>query len=154
MNKQVIYVLLLLIGASGFAQDNFTQEQAQGVVDTFFEGFHKGDSTMMRSVMAPNMISQTVFSDKQGNHRLVEGSPDEFLKAIADRPADQVWKEMLLSYEVQIDGNLANVWTPYEFYLNENFSHCGANQFTLARTNEGWKIVHLIDSRRRSSCKD
>lgn len=151
--KQAILALCLTIGLSGLAQDTFTKEDAQGVVDTFFDGFHKGDTTIMRSVMAPNMISQTVFSDKQGNHRIVEGNPDEFLKAIADRTADQKWDEKLLAYEVQIDGNLANVWTPYEFYLNENFSHCGANQFTLARTNEGWKIVHLIDSRRRSSCK-
>lgn len=109
---------------------------------------------MMRSVMMDNMITQTVFSDREGNHRIVEGNPDEFLKAIADRPADQVWKEVLLSYQVQIDGNLSNVWTPYEFYLNDNFKHCGANQFTLAKTNDGWKIVHLIDSRRRSTCQN
>ena len=147
-------MILLLAGGPLFAQEEFTKEQAQGVVDTFFEGFHSGDTTVMRSVMAPNMISQTVFKDKQGNHRIVEGNPDEFLKAIADRPADQKWTEKLLSYAVQIDGNLANVWTPYEFYLNDGFSHCGANQFTLAQTNEGWKIVHLIDSRRRSTCNN
>ncbi len=56
-------------------------------------------------------------------------------------------EEQLLDYKVSIDGNLAHVWTPY--FLNGSFSHCGANAFTLAKTSSGWKIVHLIDSRRR-----
>jgi len=77
---------------------------------------------------------------------------DDFIKAIAERLEDQKWEERLLDYKVQIDGNLAHVWTPYEFWFNGAFSHCGANAFTLAKTDDGWKIVHLIDSRRRSSC--
>jgi hypothetical protein len=78
---------------------------------------------------------------------------DGFIKAIGSRPDADKWEERLLDYKVKIDGNLAHVWTPYEFWLNDKFSHCGANAFTLAKTDEGWKIVHLIDSRRRSSCK-
>jgi hypothetical protein len=73
--------------------------------------------------------------------------------AISKRPETEKWDERLLSYSVQIDGNLAHVWTPYEFWLNGNFSHCGANAFTLAKMDDGWKIVHLIDSRRKSSCR-
>ena len=81
------------------------------------------------------------------------GNGKDLLTAIANRPPEQQWDERLLEYRVQIDGNLAHVWTPYEFWFNGNFSHCGANAFTLAKTDDGWKIIHLIDSRRRSSCK-
>jgi len=78
--------------------------------------------------------------------------PNGFLSTIANRPADQKWDERLLDYKVEIDGNLAHVWTPYEFWLNETFLHCGANSFTLAKFDEGWKIIHLIDSRRKEGC--
>ena len=90
--------------------------------------------------------------DQEGNHRIVDSSIEQFLDAIANRPQEQQWEERLLDYQIQIDGNLAHVWTPYEFWLNATFSHCGANAFTLGKTNEGWKILHLIDSRRRADC--
>ncbi|HOD10564.1 MAG TPA: nuclear transport factor 2 family protein, partial [Flavobacterium sp.] len=41
------------------------------------------------------------------------------------------------------------VWTPYEFYVNEKLSHSGVNAFTLFKENEKWKIIHLIDTRRK-----
>ncbi len=136
------------------AQDAFSEADAKGVVDTFFAGFHEGDTTIMRSVMVRNLPTQTVFATKDGSNMVKDGNGEDFIMAIGKRPADQKWEEKLLDYKVQIDGNLAHVWTPYEFWLNGEFSHCGANAFTLAKTDDGWKIVHLIDSRRRSSCKD
>jgi hypothetical protein len=108
---------------------------------------------MMRSVLIKEVPLQTVATNQEGKHVMSNGSLDNLLNAIANRPAEQKWEEKLLDYTVQIDGNLAHVWTPYEFWLNGNFSHCGANAFTLAKTDSGWKIIHLIDSRRRSSCK-
>jgi len=54
---------------------------------------------------------------------------------------------------VKIDGPLAIVWTPYKFYFNGKFSHCGVNSFQLVRFNGVWKIQYLIDTRRRAGCE-
>ncbi|MEO9572112.1 MAG: hypothetical protein ABJH82_14470 [Polaribacter sp.] len=75
------------------------------------------------------------------------------LKGIASKKPTDVYLEKLLSYSIKIDGNLASVWTPYEFYLNGNFSHCGANSFQLFSNNGVWEIVYLVDMRRRENCK-
>jgi hypothetical protein len=48
-----------------------------------------------------------------------------------------------------IDANLASVWTPYQFYFKEKYSHQGVNSFQLVRGNNGWKIQYLIDTRRK-----
>ena len=151
-----LFTLLLAFGIStvSFSQGSFSEGDAKQVIDTFFEGFHKGDTTIMKSVVVKDLPTQTVFDTKQGESKIINGTIQKFLDAIGSRPADQIWEEKLLDYKVQIDGNLAHVWTPYEFWLNGSFSHCGANAFTLVRTNDGWKIVHLIDSRRRASCRD
>ncbi|WP_290627447.1 nuclear transport factor 2 family protein [Altibacter sp.] len=135
-----------------FSQPTFSEADAKQVIDVFFEGFHQGDTLKMRSVMAEELVMQTAFSDAQGNHKVSNGKASDLLLAIANRPETQQWDERLLDYKVQIDGNLAHVWTPYEFWLNGKFIHCGANAFTLAKTNEGWKILHLIDSRRKTDC--
>ncbi|MCW5520572.1 nuclear transport factor 2 family protein [Aureitalea sp. L0-47] len=151
--KIFVYVSIFLSSIFISAQSNFTEADARGVIDTFFEGFHQGDTVKMRSVMVKDLPTQTVFTNKEGEHMVNDSNGEDFIKAIGNRPAEQKWEERLLDYKVQIDGNLAHVWTPYEFWLNGSFRHCGANAFTLAKTNDGWKIVHLIDSRRRSSCK-
>ena len=52
-----------------------------------------------------------------------------------------------------IDGKLAQVWVPYHFYLNGMLSHCGANSFQLMKENEDWKIISILDTRRKN-CAD
>ena len=67
---------------------------------------------------------------------------------VAGREEGVVWEERLLDYKINIDGNLASVWTPYQLYKNGELSYCGANLFTLVATEDGWKIMTIIDSRR------
>ncbi len=151
--KFFLLSICLLVTTFSFSQDSFTSRDAKQVVDTFFEGFHKGDTILMKSVMANDIVMQTVYANKEGENKLNTDSMDGFIKAIGSRPADQKWDERLLDYQIGVDGNLAHVWTPYEFWFNDTFSHCGANSFTIAKFDDGWKIIHLIDSRRKSSCK-
>lgn len=53
---------------------------------------------------------------------------------------------------IKIDGALAIAWTPYKFYFNGLFSHCGVNSFQLVKLNGEWKIQYLIDTRRKNGC--
>jgi hypothetical protein len=146
-------LLCLFAFVNSFSQNAFAETDAKKIIDTFFEGFHKGDTLLMKSVMAENLVMQTAYADKTGNNKLKSDDADGFITAIANRAADQKWDERLLDYKVEIDGNLAHVWTPYEFWLNGNFLHCGANSFTLAKLEDGWKIIHIIDSRRKEDCR-
>ena len=151
--KSLLTISFFLVSVITYGQTDFSEDEAKQIIDTFFEGFHKGDTVQMKSVMASKVVMQTAYTDGKGKNHLKEDSIDGLLTAIANRPETQKWEERLLSYSVQIDGNLAHVWTPYEFWFNDSFSHCGANAFTLAKMDDGWKIIHLIDSRRKSSCK-
>jgi hypothetical protein len=60
--------------------------------------------------------------------------------------------ERIVFETIKIDGPLAAVWTPYQFYLNGQFSHCGVNSFQLVRLNGQWKIQYIIDTRRKQGC--
>jgi len=105
--------------------------------------------------MMDKVTMQTAFINKKGEGVFVdEGGADKLLTAIANRPADQKWDERLNKFNIQVDANLANAWVDYEFWFNDNFSHCGVNSLHLVKTEGKWKIIYLIDSRRRSSCKN
>ena len=152
--KLLVTFLCALTFSTTWSQNYFSEADARQVIDTFFNGFHEGDTLKMRSVLMGNVVLQTAFSDKDGKAKLNDGSMDDLLIAIANRKENEKWDERLLDYKIRIDGNLAHVWTPYQFWYNDAFRHCGANSFTLAKTDSGWKIVHLIDSRRKESCLD
>lgn len=148
---RIIFYLALLITSTLFGQID-EKAQVKKTVDTFFEGFHKGDTALMKSVMAYKVLMQTAYRNKEGKDILVNDEPDKLINAIADRPDDQKWDERLLDYSIQVDGNMANAWTPYEFWFNGEFSHCGVNSFQLFKNGDQWEIIYLIDTRRRSTC--
>lgn len=108
----------------------------------------------MRSVIGTKIVLQTTSVNKAGKSELITESISKLLGAIANRKSDQKWDERLLDFNIQVDGNMASAWIPYEFWFNGEFSHCGVNSFQLFKSNEGWKIIYLIDTRRREGCEN
>jgi len=42
-----------------------------------------------------------------------------------------------------VNGGVAIVWMPYDLYVNGAWSHCGADAFTLVKSNGTWRIAAL-----------
>jgi hypothetical protein len=118
------------------------------VIEDFFIAFHAKDTITLKDWCHPEIIMQTIANSKEGN-KIDTNEFSAFLKSIASIPVNMKFEERVLNYNVQIDGNLAHVWTPYEFYINDQLSHIGANSFTLYNDNGKWQIIHLIDTRRK-----
>lgn len=149
---RILLLFTILVSSTILGQTDETKK-VQLAIDTFFDGFHKGDTTLMKTVMMGKFPTQTTYRNGEGKDVLQTGDSNDLLQAIAKRNADQNWEERLLDYVIKVDGNMASAWTPYEFWFNGNFSHCGVNSFQLFHDNGQWKIVYLIDSRRRSDCE-
>ncbi len=124
------------------------EKEVQQTIETFFVGFHHKDSVKIQSVCAEKMILQSISEGKKGTE-LHNELPSEFYKSIATIPNDMQFEEKILKYHIQVDGAMAHVWTPYEFYINGKLSHSGVNAFTLFKENTVWKIIYIIDTRRK-----
>jgi hypothetical protein len=61
--------------------------------------------------------------------------------------------EHLLAVDIKQQNELASVWTPFAFYLNDKLSHCGSNSFQLVQINGEWKIHYLIDVTYLGDCE-
>ena len=146
-----VLVLTVTFTSVSYGQSE-DHDQVKATIETFFDGFHKGDSSIVAAVMTKDAILQTIGKNREGETVLRQEALEGLLKAIADRPDDQKWDERLLNYDIKIDGAMANAWTPYEFWFNDKFSHCGVNSFQLFKSETGWKIIYIIDTRRRSGC--
>ena len=153
MMKNIIVTTALLLTFIVNGQDEIEKE-VEGVIKTFFEGFHKADTLLMKQTMADELIFQTASKNKEGKDILKTDDVKGFIKAIGSGlPVTDKWEERISSYTVKVDGNMANAWTEYEFWRDGKFSHCGVNSFQLFHDNGTWKIIYLIDTRRKDSCE-
>ena len=160
MPRIITFLVALIFSITITAQEKqqkinteISSTQIKKIIETFFEGLHKGDSTILKSTLHKDIKIQTTSTNKEGKKILKTESREKLLNSVANKNPEHIYLEKLLSYDIKIDGNLASVWTPYEFYFNGNFSHCGANSFQLFNNNGKWEIIYLVDMRRRGSCK-
>ncbi|MES2555811.1 MAG: hypothetical protein V4604_06660 [Bacteroidota bacterium] len=146
--------LALLISVTTNAQTDSTEIKAvEKAVMQLFDGMRKGDSTMVRTAFTENPHLSTTYIDQKGNPQVEEGALMGFLMGVGT-PHDEIWDERLLSMEIKIDDGIAEVWTPYIFYLGDKRLHCGVNSFQMVKTANGWKILNLVDSHREGNCGD
>lgn len=144
--KKYITVALLLTCLSGYSQAPET-DSVKEAINRFFDGMRNSDSTAMKNVMASGVIFQTISAANE----VKPGDPGAFLASVAKAPKGNL-DERITFGAVHVDGNLASAWTPYEFYYNGKFSHCGVNSFQLHKENGTWKIRYVIDTRRKEGC--
>ncbi len=152
MYKYIMLLIITMFCIPVGAQKNKEKAAINTVITTFFEGLHNGDSTLVSKTLHRDVKIQTTYTNKEGEKILLNQSKQKLLLGIASKKKTDIYLEKLLSYTIEVDGNLASVWTPYEFYLNTKFSHCGANSFQLFNNNGSWEIIYLVDMRRREFC--
>lgn len=149
--KTTLLVFFALSLFNSHAQSD-TRQEVRATIDYFFEGFHKRDTAQMRSVLGDSLHMQRIGRDASGSPVLVNESAEAFLASMANLPDTLKIEERLLEYRIQTDGDMAHAWTPYEFYLQGAFHHCGVNSFQLFHDGTRWKIIYLVDTRRVKDC--
>lgn len=151
--KILLFLLSLLVFTNPIEAQQSQEDKIKEVISLLFEGLQSGDTLKIKQTISDNLILQTTFINKDGKSVLKNESVSTFLNSVASKKNEDNWEERLLSYHIQIDDNMANVWTPYKFYLNNKFSHCGVNSFQMFNDGERWRIIYLIDTRRKQECK-
>ena len=150
--KKILFLALIFINMSAFSQMDTVKNSPAQLVTDFFEAFHAQDTISLKKFAHEGARLESVSMDAEGNTKLTTDDYSKFLKGIASIPADATFEEKLHGFRVEENGPLATVTTPYSFYYNGNFSHCGVNSFQLVKFGEEWKIVYLIDTRTKTGC--
>lgn len=144
------FVLILLGSLTANAQKE--EENVKTPIQALFDGMRKADTALMRSAFAPNAQLQTIAKNKEGQMIVRSENIEEFIVSVA-KAKEGALDERIKYDAIKIDADLASVWTPYQFYYNSAFSHCGVNSFQLVRLNGQWKIQYIIDTRRKQGCE-
>ena len=153
----VLTLLVFILGLCnmrGYAQtetDNVEAVNVEAVVNQLFTGMRTGDSSLVSRSFAADATLQSVSITPDGKIKAGKNAITGFVRAVGTAHKE-VWDERIYDMKIQVDGPMATVWAPYKFYLGEKFSHCGVNAFTLLKTEDGWKIASITDTRRKDGC--
>jgi hypothetical protein len=147
----IILLFLLVINANNMAAQSTDADQVKAVINGLFTAMKNADSVAVENAFTTGAIMETIAKTRQQSDTIRSNSTSQFASSIKRQPAGAL-DERIEFGSILIDGNLAHVWTPYKFYFNGNFSHCGVNSFELVKLNGAWKIRYLIDTRRKENC--
>ena len=147
----VLFGFTFLIFGNTSVQAQTAPAEVRAVVDQLFTGMKTGDSSLVARSFTADATLQSVSLAADGKVKAHKDGIGGFVKAVGT-PHQEMWDERIYDLKIQIDGPMATVWAPYKFYLGEKFSHCGVNAFTLIKTESGWKIADITDTRRKEGC--
>lgn len=151
--KKLFQLLTVSLFCSGGLWAQSAEEAAVKVpIQQLFDGMKKSDSTLVRQSLMTGARLESVTKNKAGEVAVRSDSFEGFLKSIGKATPGDL-DERLSAVDIRIDGEMATAWTPYRFYYKGNFSHCGVNAFQLIKTAAGWKILSIIDTRRKEGCE-
>ncbi|MBI3793090.1 MAG: nuclear transport factor 2 family protein [Gemmatimonadetes bacterium] len=150
----VAAALLLPALARAQAPSPAVDREVMAVIVTLFDGMRQTDSAKARSVLHPNTLLVSAGEKPNNGGPVVTVDPvDGWLKSIGT-PHKETYDERIRNPVIQVDGNLATVWVEYSFYVGTRLNHCGVDAFQLAKGSDGWKIVAIADTRRRTGCNE
>ncbi|TWF32832.1 hypothetical protein FHW36_11386 [Chitinophaga polysaccharea] len=144
-----LYILLLLLPAIANAQS--PTDTIKAAVNKLFTAMQQADSNAIKDCFAPGAMLQSIVTDKTGNTVLRNSTPADFA-TIVGKLTPHSADERIVFGSIQSDVTMATVWTPYRFYFNGQFSHCGVNSFQLVKLDGTWKIQYILDTRRKDQC--
>ncbi|MBW3571653.1 MAG: DUF1311 domain-containing protein [Gemmatimonadetes bacterium] len=111
-----------------------------------FRAMQDKDTAALRTLLHPR--AQVVAIAAGG---VTVRTADEWIVGLTRIP--DVLIERMWDPQVQVDGDLATLWAPYDFHLGERFSHCGIDAFQFVREGGAWKMISVTFTRRTTGCE-
>jgi hypothetical protein len=122
--------------------DSAEQQAVLDPVTQLFDGMAKRDAAMMKK---PLLAGGTMVLMRDG--KPVQMTFEDFADRVG-KPGTKKIQERIHDPLVRIDHDLAVVWAPFEFLVDDKVDHCGTDLFNLVHTDGKWVIASIADTGR------
>jgi ketosteroid isomerase-like protein len=138
------------VGTGWSAPPSTVQDSVFEVVQEFFRAMAAGDVEASRRVLLPDGVRFSTRQSPEGP-LMRRQSNEAYLEWLAQN--EDALFEYIRERTVHLQGAIAVVWAPYDFYVNGAFSHCGTNAISLIRTAMGWQIASSLWTVELAGCE-
>mgnify|MGYP005995230405 CR=1 FL=1 len=120
------------------------------VLDQYMIAITKSDYAAMDALQTPGGMTYQWRPAKTGGMHIT-AHPTSYWSDPANDDGSK-FKERYWSPTVMIRGGIAVVWTPYEFWINGQTSHCGIDVFDFVKTDGRWLVSNSTWTVEPDSC--
>ncbi len=137
------------LAASPPMAEQMPEDEVLAAVQAFFDGLAGGPEALRATRLDDGSVTRLRERDGVVEWDILSfADMSDSLGASEARMLERMWDATVL-----VHGPLAQVWTPYDFYVNGEFSHCGVDSFTLVKTAEGWTVSGVAYTVEPSGCE-
>jgi hypothetical protein len=119
------------------AQSTADEQAVIAIADSALAAISRGDAVAFTDLMIPEAMLYPT-STRGGvtlyRTRTREAQRAASLSGVVERGFAPM---------ARVSGGVAMVWMPYDLYVNGNWSHCGADVFTLVKSAGIWRIASM-----------
>lgn len=151
MKNFLLLLIVLGMPTLSIADEAADREAVIAVIGEFFDAMTARDVERMRSLMTPDGILYG-YRESDDGLQIMRPTHKAYLENLGNGEGKLV--ERFWEPEVMIYDRLATIWTPYDFHLNGQFSHCGVNNFSMLKTDDGWVITGVVFSSETENCAE
>jgi hypothetical protein len=136
MRIVLISILVAVAAVPAGAQANPERDAVLKALQVFFDTMTARDVEGARAILVPQ---GRFYAMRNGKAEPASLSNEEYLAQLQARK--QTMRERIWNPDVRVHGRIASVWTPYDFWIDGKYSHCGVDAFDLIKTDDGWKLA-------------
>jgi hypothetical protein len=119
------------------------------MAESFVRSLSAKDTALLSDLLAEDATLHSVRVGPAGPEIRLSNR-EEFLSSLGGdgrKLLERIWDPV-----ATVVGSVAVVMAPYDFYVDDRFSHCGTDVFTFLREADGWKITGVTYDVVREGC--
>jgi len=146
-------MLLLLSTQVSLAADD-ERAAILALMDRAFAAIASGNPDNNRAVQLAEGTSISFRQDPDGEpgELVMRLTSNEALLADGSDGGEKYLERWTGDPTVMIRGPIAAVWGEYEFFINDDFSHCGVDAAQLVKVDGEWKIANWTWTVEKDGC--
>ncbi|MDQ0836413.1 nuclear transport factor 2 family protein [Sphingomonas faeni] len=140
-----------IVKGTGLPPAVMTEEAGVMVpIDALFAALAARDGQAILAQVRPDGGATVAEEKPDGTRSVRRTSWTEFAASL--KPGPERYAERLTDPAIDVDGDIAMVWSPYVFTIDGKVAHCGTDHFDMVREAGRWKIANITWSKRTTGC--
>ncbi|MDG1951081.1 MAG: nuclear transport factor 2 family protein [Gammaproteobacteria bacterium] len=147
--RSFLFVLAAALSHHTFGQSD-DEKLVRATAEQFFLAIETKDRALLESIMVPgslNISTQELQNDQAKITTLNYTSMIDLLTGAGNEKKERAWDETIL-----VQGHIAVYWAPYDFHVDQKFTHCGIDSFQLIKKERRWLISNASWTRETLNC--
>ena len=147
--RSFLFVLAAALSHHTFGQSD-DEKLVRATAEQFFLAIETKDRALLESIMVPgslNISTQELQNDQAKITTLNYASMIDLLTGAGNEKKERAWDETIL-----VQGHIAVYWAPYDFHVDQKFTHCGIDSFQLIKKEGRWLISNASWTRETLNC--